>query len=47
MNIYNGLENIYFGIESTYTYSVTDAYIYLEYDFVNYDAAKNFLDDIL
>jgi uncharacterized protein YxeA len=44
---YDGLDAVYLGIDNSYTYSVKDAYIFLEYDFTNGDAAKNFLDDVL
>ena len=43
---HNGLESIGLGIECSNKYSTDKAYIWLEYEFTNYDNAKEALDDV-
>lgn len=44
---FDGLYGIIIGIDSADKYSTSKAYIWIEYEFLNYDAAQEALNDVL
>ena len=44
---YDGLDFVLLGIDTTDTFTITDAYIFIEYEFYNHEASKELLNDVL